>query len=92
MRWEKKLAFLGIFSLVIITMIFAIVRVSVISALSGQPDTTWLYFWSTIEQCVGKTSQIDIVQAATNTVTSYNGSLFICFPTPLYSVDTTQET
>lgn len=54
--WQKKLAFLGIFFLVIITMVFAITRVAVVSVLTGQPDTTWLYLWSSIEQCVGMSS------------------------------------
>ncbi|KAH9905727.1 hypothetical protein F4778DRAFT_802192 [Xylariomycetidae sp. FL2044] len=50
--WEKKLALAGLFSLVIITMVFSIVRVTVVSALTRQPDISWLYFWSSVEQCV----------------------------------------
>lgn len=50
---KKKLALFGIFSLVIITMIFAIVRTAVISSLTRQPDTSWSYMWSSIEQNVG---------------------------------------
>ncbi|OTB08910.1 hypothetical protein M426DRAFT_18309 [Hypoxylon sp. CI-4A] len=52
LRWRKKLALIGIFSLVIVTMIFSIVRVLVTSKLSRQPDTSWLYLWSSIEQCI----------------------------------------
>ena len=46
----KKLALTGIFSLVIITMVFAILRVTLISKLTKQPDTSWSYMWSAIEQ------------------------------------------
>lgn len=53
-QWKKKLALVGLFSLVIITMVFAIVRVVVVTdATSRQPDTSWLYLWSSIEQAVG---------------------------------------
>lgn len=65
-RWEKKLALMGIFSLVLVTMAISIVRVVVNSGLTTssivqvtdtngltkQPDTSWLYLWSSIEQCV----------------------------------------
>ncbi|XTI93063.1 hypothetical protein V2W45_1249156 [Cenococcum geophilum] len=46
----KKLALTGIFSLVVITMVFAILRVTLISKLTKQPDTSWSYMWSSIEQ------------------------------------------
>ncbi|KAI8944155.1 hypothetical protein F4801DRAFT_572741 [Xylaria longipes] len=51
-RWEKKLALVTIFSLVLVTISFAIVRVVVVSALTRQPDVSWLYLWSSIEQNV----------------------------------------
>ena len=54
MSIRKKLALIGIFSLVIITMAIAVVRVAVINALTRQPDTSWSYMWSSIEQCIGK--------------------------------------
>jgi len=63
MSIRKKLALIGIFSLVIITMVIAIVRVAVISALTRQPDTSWSYMWSSIEQCIGES-------------TSFRGSTF----------------
>ena len=46
----KKLALTGIFSLVVITMLFAILRVTLISKLTKQPDTSWSYMWNSIEQ------------------------------------------
>ncbi|CAD6443768.1 4c810b13-d3d1-4626-acd8-513defa6fcaa [Sclerotinia trifoliorum] len=51
---KKKLAFAGIFSLAVITMIFAIVRVAVNigSPHSTLFDQSWLYTWSLIEQTV----------------------------------------
>jgi hypothetical protein len=45
---------IGIFSLTVITTLFAIVRVTVISSLTRQPDPSWAYMWSAIEQCIGK--------------------------------------
>ncbi|KAL9002678.1 MAG: hypothetical protein Q9188_004404 [Gyalolechia gomerana] len=52
MSLRKKLALVGIFSLAVITTIFAIVRVTSISALTHQPETSWSYMWSSIEVCV----------------------------------------
>ncbi|KAL8837434.1 MAG: hypothetical protein Q9170_002518 [Blastenia crenularia] len=52
MSLRKKIALVGIFSLAVITTVFAIVRVTSISALTKQPDTSWSYMWSSIEQCV----------------------------------------
>jgi len=50
---RQKLALAGIFSLVIITMTFTIVRVAVVSSTTKQNEVTWLYLWSSIEQTVG---------------------------------------
>ena len=33
-------------------MVFAIIRVVVVSSYSQEPDETWLYMWSSIEQTV----------------------------------------
>ena len=49
---RQKLALLGIFSLTVIVMIFAVVRVAVITSYSYLPDESWLYLWSSIEQTV----------------------------------------
>ena len=55
MRWRRKAALAGIFSLVIITIIFAIVRTAVVSSSETRlPDSSWLYMWSAIETSVGK--------------------------------------
>ena len=54
MSLRKKCALAGIFLLATITCVFAIVRVTVISTLTRQPDTSWSYMWSSIEQCIGK--------------------------------------
>ena len=51
---KQKVALAGIFSLAVITMTFAIVRVTVISILTQQPDVSWLYMWSFVEQTVGE--------------------------------------
>lgn len=51
---RQKLALAGIFSLTVITMIFAIVRIAVITSQSRATlDQSWLYLWSAIEASVG---------------------------------------
>lgn len=57
---RKKLALTGIFSLVLVTMVIAIVRVAVISTFGLRTDTAWLYLWSSVEQCVGKSTSLRI--------------------------------
>ncbi|KAI0543429.1 hypothetical protein F4679DRAFT_568787 [Xylaria curta] len=51
-RWTKKLAFFGLFSLSIITITIAIVRVASIGLTKrpdGQDDVSYLWLWSAIE-------------------------------------------
>lgn len=55
---RQKLALAGIFSLTIITMTFAVVRIAVISTIFRASDNTWvdgswLYLWSSIESVIG---------------------------------------
>lgn len=51
----KRKAALGlVFCVTIVTMVFAIVRVSLLSTKSYRQDMTWLYFWSNIESYAGK--------------------------------------
>lgn len=55
---RQKLALSGIFSLTVINMIFAIIRVAVVTRQTRTtPDSTWLYLWSAIEPAVGTTQQ-----------------------------------
>ena len=51
---KKRVALGAVFSLAVIITIFSIIRVTVVSALTRQPDQTWLYMWSAIEHSVGK--------------------------------------
>ena len=51
---RKKLALAVIFSITMIIMVFAIIRVVVVSTFSHQLDQTWLYMWSSVEQTVGE--------------------------------------
>ena len=44
---------MGIFSLSVIVIIFAVMRVSVVVLKNKQLDETWLYMWSLIEMAVG---------------------------------------
>ena len=61
MQRSRKIALAGIFSLVIITMIFAIVRTAVVGSVETRlPDSSWLYMWSAIETSVGKLDRCEI--------------------------------
>ena len=51
---RKKLALTGLFSITVIIMLFAIIRVVVVSSDSHRLDQTWLYLWSSVEQTVCK--------------------------------------
>ena len=55
MKWKRKFALAGIFSLVIITMVFAIIRTAVVASTKTHHlfDSSWLYMWSAIEVSVG---------------------------------------
>ncbi|OAL45509.1 hypothetical protein IQ07DRAFT_211093 [Pyrenochaeta sp. DS3sAY3a] len=46
----KKLALASLFSLVLITILFAILRVALITNNSKQPETSWMYLWTSVEQ------------------------------------------
>ncbi|KAF2201225.1 hypothetical protein GQ43DRAFT_471976 [Delitschia confertaspora ATCC 74209] len=50
---RRKLALAGVFSVTMVTIIFSIVRASVITSNSIQPDMSWLYTWSNIEVYTG---------------------------------------
>lgn len=56
----RRFALGGVFSLVVITMIVAVVRVTVttesgrIGKQNKQVESTWLYTWHFVESCVGK--------------------------------------
>ena len=55
MDWHRKAALGGIFSLVVITMIFAIIRTALVGSNNNtRPDPTWLYLWNVIEASIGK--------------------------------------
>lgn len=51
-RLRQKLALGGIFSVTVVIMVFAIIRVVVVSSFSQTLDQTWLYTWSSVEQAV----------------------------------------
>lgn len=69
-KLRRKLALAGIFSLTVFVMIFAIVRVVVISSYSPQPDATWLITWNFVEQTIGMLfevrSSVEILTYETN--------------------------
>lgn len=50
---RQKLALAAIFSLAAVTMIFAIVRVVTLDSLTVQPEESWMYMWSGVENTVG---------------------------------------
>ena len=49
---RQKLALGGLFSLTVIIMIFAVVRVALVLHWSYVPDESWLYLWSSVEQAI----------------------------------------
>ena len=55
MSFRKKAALICIFSLAIITTVFAVIRVTIVSTFTKQPEPSWLYLWNSVEQCIGKT-------------------------------------
>ncbi|MCJ1467454.1 hypothetical protein MMC07_006079 [Pseudocyphellaria aurata] len=67
MKWRRKFALAGIFSLVVITMTFAVIRIAVITSSETYYviDSSWLYMWSAIEVYVGQWTRypsfIDII-------------------------------
>jgi hypothetical protein len=61
MRLARKLAFVGLFSLSLVTMIIATVRAADLNVTrrpDGQIDNTYLWLWSAIEASVGKQSYL----------------------------------
>lgn len=50
---RQKLALVAIFSLVVITMVIAIVRVAALGSFTVQYEQPWLFMWSGIENTVG---------------------------------------
>ncbi|VBB79558.1 Putative protein of unknown function [Podospora comata] len=58
LRTAEKLAFISLFSLTLLTMLVAILRVVGISSAkwaNGQVDPSYLWLWSCIETCIGMT-------------------------------------
>ena len=54
--WSKKLALVGLFSLSIVTIIIALIRAVMVDSTrrpDGNPNVTWLWFWSAVEPSVG---------------------------------------
>ncbi|KAK8110702.1 uncharacterized protein PG998_007159 [Apiospora kogelbergensis] len=54
-RSSKKVALLGLFSLTMITVIVAIIRAVMVDSKrrpDGNPDVSWLWFWSAVEPSV----------------------------------------
>lgn len=63
-RLGKKLALVGIFSLSIVTMAVAIARAADIGATqksNGLPDSTYLWFWSSLQSFLCRYSCTNIV-------------------------------
>lgn len=57
LRMAKKLAVIGLFSLTLLTMLVAILRVVGISSATwanGQVDPSYVWLWSYIETCIGR--------------------------------------
>ncbi len=46
---RQKLILIGIFSVTVVVIVIAIIRVIIIKYQNGYLDTSWLYLWSNIE-------------------------------------------
>ena len=53
---RQKLMLLGLFSLTVIVMIVAIIRVTIVNSSHKNADISWLFFWSNIEMATCKSS------------------------------------
>jgi hypothetical protein len=57
---------MGVFSLVIVTMIFAIIRAAVTTSnVSNQMDPIWVELWTSLEMNVGEYLSGDTISAET---------------------------
>lgn len=57
MHLGRKLAFIGLFSLSLVTVAVAIARAAILGATkwaNGLHDPTYLWLWSAVEPCIGK--------------------------------------
>lgn len=50
---RQKLILIGIFSLTVVVIIVAIIRVAIIKPENGYIDVSWLYVWSSVEVSTG---------------------------------------
>ena len=46
---RQKLILIGIFSVTVVVIIIAIIRVAIINPENGYIDISWLYVWSSVE-------------------------------------------
>jgi hypothetical protein len=76
---RKKLALLGIFSLTLITIVFSIIRVAVVTTSHIQPNIPWVFLWGNIEvsislivACLGSFRQLFTKRSATPRRTRFN--------------------
>lgn len=54
-RLRQKIALTALFGLILITVAISIIRVAVVMSRSPQPEQSWLFLWTTIENTVGMT-------------------------------------
>lgn len=93
-RQSKKLALVGLFSLSIITIVIAITRAVMVDSErrpDGNPDVTWLWFWSAVEPSVGMFA-LNAEEPTYYTLMlmkqSHHGLLWFCVPATIYLVQT----
>ena len=66
---RKKLTLGSIFSITVVIMVIAVIRVVVVSNYSSEPDMSWLYMWSSVEQAVCKSFlPLDFTEASSRTL------------------------
>ena len=91
---------IGLFSLTVLIMAIAIIRVTVVSSKNVPSDMTWLYFWTNIELFVGKFVYLPALRPSLAAALTYKALAISSFASfrqlymssqPEYSGQTTAE-
>lgn len=81
---QQKIALSVVFSLVIVTMIFAIIRGTITTVgVKRQIDPLWMYLWTSIELNVGTKSPSEEITGLTQ-ANSYHGRLYCTLPIAIH--------
>jgi hypothetical protein len=79
-----KMILIGLFSMTVLVMCIAIIRVAVVSTKDTPSDISWLYFWSDIELTMGTSPFNQHLHLAKLTVSSSCCVKSCFFPSVVY--------